>query len=95
MRFGNWEITEYGIVGHNSMRRYEITREDLVLLINGEYVDKLIHISQKDGVDGSQLFNLNLAYLYALGKFGIETVTDIHLYNTKQKQLRILGVSHF
>ena len=91
MRFGNWEVTDNGIIGHNSMKRYEIIREDLSLLINGEYIDKLVNITEKDGMTQEEVFNLNMAYIYALGKFGVETITEIHMKKTTKKQLELLS----
>ena len=91
MIFGNWEVNEYGIEGHNAMSRYNISREDLELLINNEYVDKLINITEKSNVNSDEVFYLNYAFVYALGKFSIESITDIHLFQTKQRQLKILN----
>lgn len=91
MKFGNWEVTDKGVFGLNAMKRYEIIREDLQLLINDEYIDKLIHISEKDGMSKEEIFNLNMAYIYALGKFGIVKVTEVHMQNTTKKQLEIIG----
>jgi hypothetical protein len=89
MIFGNWEVTENGIIGRNKMSRYEILKQDLELLISDEYVDKLVNITEKDNVEAEDVFSLNLAYMYSLGKFDIRTITNQHMYNTKQKQLLI------
>ncbi|WP_242158205.1 hypothetical protein [Aestuariivivens sediminis] len=91
MRFGNWEVTERGVIGHNEMRRYEIIKEDFALLIGNEYIDKLVLIAEKDNATQEEIFNLNMAYIYALGKFGVEKITETHMLNTTQKQLELLA----
>jgi len=89
MRFGNWEITENGIVGHNEMRLFEVTRENLEYLRNNS-LDMLIHISEKSNVDAKEVFNLNMAFIYALGKFGIESISEVHMANTVQIQNKMV-----
>lgn len=91
MKFGNWEVTEKGVIGNNEMKRFEILKEDLTLLINKEYVDRLVLIAEKDNVTQDEVFNLNMAYIYALGKFNIERINEEHMYNTTQKQLELLA----
>lgn len=91
MKFGNWEVTELGVIGHNEMKRYEILKEDLTLLVNGTYIDGLALIAEKDNATQEEIFNLNMAYIYALGKFGIEKINEKHMFNTTQKQLELLA----
>ena len=91
MKFGNWEVAEQSIIGHNEMKRYKILKEDLTLLIDGTYIDKLALIAEKDNATQEEIFNLNMAYIYALGKFGIEKINEKHMSNTTQKQLELLA----
>lgn len=85
MVFGNWEVTENGVIGLNDMKRYEVTRENLEY-VNNNSVDILVHISEKANVDASEIFNLNMAYIYALGKFGVESISELEMINTVQIQ---------
>lgn len=86
MRFGIWIVTEEGLFGTERYAKYYIEREQLALVINGEYVDMLVQIAQKTDVGNVHVEDLNEAYRYAIDLFEIEGITNALLDLTYIKQ---------
>lgn len=86
MRIGIWKLTDEGIFGTGFFEKYYIERKLLSLLINGKYIDMLVQISQKTDLNHEHIADLNNVYLYAIGYFKVEGITDEILKNTYAKQ---------
>jgi hypothetical protein len=87
MRFGVWLVTEKGIFGTEVFEKYYIERDKLALLINGEYVDMLVHIAQKADIDRQNIDDLNESYRYAIETLGIKGISEEIMVNTFAKQI--------
>ncbi len=81
MKFGIWNVTEEGIFGTNTLKKYYIERKQLAILINGEYIDMLVHIAQKTDVNEENIKSLNKAYRYAIKYFDLKNISEEVLEN--------------
>ena len=87
MIFGNWEVTDNGISGLDSMKNFNLTLDDLVFVRDG-YVDILVHVSSKSIVNEEEVVNLNKAYEYARKKFKINIITNEIMSTTIKEQMK-------
>ncbi|MEI6948476.1 hypothetical protein V9K67_14880 [Paraflavisolibacter sp. H34] len=77
MLFGNWTITEEGIAWKGKgFSRFEIPREGLNKIRQDEnganWYEWILLATEEDWLTQNDLYDLNYAFVYAIGKYGLD-----------------------
>lgn len=91
MIFGNWEVTDFGIIGLGKLARFEIAKELLVAKREEILYDWLIHIAGRENVTELNVYEFNAAFVYALSFFNIDIPSELSFSKTFEKQIQIIS----
>jgi hypothetical protein len=91
MIFGNWEVTDFGIIGLGKLARFEIAKEQLVAKREEILYDWLIHIAGRENVTELNVYEFNAAFVYALSFFNIDIPSELSFSKTFEKQIQIIS----
>ena len=91
MIFGNWEVTDFGIIGLGKLARFEIAKEQLVAKREEILYDWLIHIAGRENVTELNVYEFNAAFVYSLSFFNIDIPSELSFSKTFEKQIKIVS----
>lgn len=91
MIFGNWEVTDFGIIGLGKLARFEIAKEQLVAKREEFLYDWLIHIAGRENVTELNVYEFNAAFVYSLSFFNIDIPSELSFSKTFEKQIKIVS----
>lgn len=91
MIFGNWEVTEFGIIGLGKLGGIKIDSDQLLDKRQQQLYDWLIHIAEKGNVTELNVYEFNAAFVYALSFFNIDIPSELSFSKTFEKQIQIIS----
>jgi len=90
MIFGNWEVTDFGIIGLGKLEGVKINSDQLLDKRQEQLYDWLIHIAEKGNVTELNVYEFNVAFVYALSFFNIDIPSELSFSKTFEKQIKIV-----
>lgn len=91
MIFGNWQVTEFGIIGLGKLGEIKIDSDQLLDKRQKQLYDWLIHIAEKGNVTELNVYEFNAAFVYALSFFNIDIPSELSFSKTFEKQIQIIS----
>lgn len=91
MIFGNWEVTDFGIIGLGELERIKIDCDQLLDKREEQLYDWLIHIAEKGNVTELNVYEFNAAFVYALSFFNINIPSELSLSASFSEQIEIIS----
>jgi hypothetical protein len=91
MIFGNWEVTDFGIIGLGKLRRLKTKKEDFFVKRENILYDCMINIAEMGIVSELNVYEYNAAFVYALSFFQIGFSEELSLSASFSKQIQIVS----
>lgn len=90
LQFGNWQVTDDGILYVGENDGYPLIEKDRLAEPGpgdrSDVFDWLVHLPTKTWVSMEDVYALNTAFFYAMGRYGIQFPSEISIEKTLSMQ---------